>query len=144
MTSWATNSRVRLGFRRIIRGVIEAEVLGPVELLDWEDVLILRKKIAACFCGVRRGYRYAAWCAEVNLAIHRDGDPLRGLKGKASRPPLDTRGLSVDQLIWLAAVEVDAGRPLRKVEVEGHEKNLGELFKKMGTEKMKTTTGGNQ
>ena len=122
---------MRLESRRLIRATIEAWSLGPVDLLDKKDLLELRREISKQFKGRRAGYRYAVWCAEVNLALGVDGDALRGLKGKASRPAVDVRGLSADVLEWLGRVEESAGIPVRRVTAGSGNEDVGELFQKM-------------
>lgn len=88
MTEFETASEVRLEIRRVLNGVIDAWVHGPVDLLAVEDVNELRVKMGKAWdemgWGERKGYRYACFCAEVRLLLGVP-EPLKGIRDKRGR-----------------------------------------------------------
>jgi hypothetical protein len=100
MEGFETGSELRLGFRRRIRAVVDAWVHGPVELLVGGDLRELRGKLREEWDGELRGYRYAVWCAEVNLVLGTEGDPLRFLRGKRPKVPVRLDRMSDAEREW--------------------------------------------
>ena len=114
MDAWETNSEIRLGYRRVIRGVIDDWVHGPVDLLAAGDLRELRGKVREAWVdGERKSWKYVAWMAEVNLALGCEGDPLRQLRGKKVKPSIDLRGVSPEVRAWVMEQE---GAKVRKDE----------------------------
>jgi len=107
MTEFETASEVRLEIRRVLHGVIDAWVHGPVDLLAVEDLNELRMKMSEEWTrrgwGARKGYRYACYCAEVKLLLGLP-EPLKGIRDKGA-----------------------AGRSVIE-ELPEQSENLGELF----------------
>jgi hypothetical protein len=82
--------------------VIDDWVYGPVELLAAEDVAELEAVLRPEFPGgTRAGWLYVCWRAEVNLALGREGDAVRLLRKKGSKPGVDLRGLGVRGREWV-------------------------------------------
>lgn len=121
---WETQSPIRLAYRATIRRVIEDHVHGPVELLAGEDVAELEAVLRDHFpSGTRAGYLYVCWRAEVNLALAKDGDACRALKGKVKKKGVDLRGMTERQREWVERFGV-------KVEKEPVQVGLhGKFFK---------------
>ena len=127
MEDFTTNSQERLRWRTMIRGVIEAWVHGPVELLVGSDVRELRRKISAEFTGRRAGWEYVCFLTEVDLALGIEGDALRRMRSKGPAPSIDLRGLNPAARDWLGDAE-KRGVRVKVFEDVGPREELGELF----------------
>lgn len=99
MEGFETNSAVRLEMRRRIRALADVWVHGPLERLVGDDLAAFRAVCRDDWKEKRSGYRYAVWCAEINLALE-IGDALRVFRDKGSRPAVDLRGMSEAGKEW--------------------------------------------
>lgn len=124
MSEWATNSKVRLAFRKRIRAIVDAWVYGNPERLEGEDLKELKEKLREDFVGERSGYRYECWRAEVNLVLGIGKDPAKGLRNKRGSAPVVRDDLNLKERVWL---ERNGGKA-RVVERVKQAETLGPLF----------------
>lgn len=131
MKGFETNSKVRLAFRKRIRAIVDAWVYGEPERLEGEDLKKLKAKLREDWTEKRSGYRYAAWCAEINLVLGIGKDPAARLRKKKGSAPVVWDDLSLKERVWL---EENGGR-CRVVERVPQAPVLGPLFGRVNGEK---------
>ena len=124
MDVFETKSRVRLGFRKRIRAIVDAWVHGAPERLEGEDLQELKGKLREDFVGKRSGYRYEAWRAEVNLVLGIGRDPARHLRDKRGKAPVVWDDLNLKERVWLEEQGLKA-KVVKRVE---QDPELGPLF----------------